>query len=123
MSDLTTWCKDNSLLLNGEKTKEMAVDFCPQCHRTYTPLLIDRAPVERRVSGFKYFGVHISEDLSWTVHTDTVVKKARQHLYRCRLLRRFEISTRVLISFYSAAVQSILTGAISVWYGNSSCGD
>ena len=29
VSDLTTLCKDNSLLLNGEKTKEMVVDFCP----------------------------------------------------------------------------------------------
>ena len=27
VSDLTTWGKDNSLLLNGEKTKEMVVDF------------------------------------------------------------------------------------------------
>ena len=71
-ADLTTWCKDNSLLLNGEKTKEMVVDFCPQRPRTYTPLLIDRTPVER-VSNFKYLGVHISEDLSWTVHTDTMV--------------------------------------------------
>ena len=88
----------------------------------YNPLLIEGAPVER-VSSFKYLGVHISEDLSWTVHTDTVVKKARQRLYHLRQLSRFKVSQRILISFYSAAVQSILTGAISVWYGNSSCGD
>ena len=74
VSDLTMWCKDNSLLLNGEKTKEMVVDFCPQRCRTYNPLLIDGTPVER-VSSFKYLGVHISEDLSRTVHTDTVVKR------------------------------------------------
>ena len=122
VSDLTTWYKDYSLLLNGEKTKEMVVDFCPQRCRTYTPLLIDGAPVERE-SSFKYLGVHISKDLSWTVHTDTAVKKARQHLYHLRQLSRFKVSQRILISFYSAAVQSILTGAISVWYGNSSCGD
>ena len=122
VSDLTTWCKDNSLLLNGEKTKEMVVDFCPQHCRTYNPLFIDRTLGER-VSSFKYPRVHITEDLSWTVHTDTVVKKASQHLYHLRQLSRFKVSQRILISFHTAAIQSILTGAISVWYSNSSCGD
>ncbi|KAF0029423.1 hypothetical protein F2P81_018528 [Scophthalmus maximus] len=115
VSDLTTWCKDNSLLLNGKNTKEMVVDFCPQRRRSYTPLLIDGTPVER-VSSFKYLGVHFSEDFSWAVHTDTVVKKARQRLYHLRQLRRFKVSQRILKSFYSAAIQSTLTGAISLWY-------
>ena len=53
VSDLTMWCKYNSLLLNGEKTKKMVVDFCPQRCRTYTPLLIDGTPVER-VSSFEF---------------------------------------------------------------------
>ena len=52
---------------------------------------------------------------------DTVVKKAKQHVYHLRQLSRFKVSQRILISSYSAAVQRILTGAISVWYGNSSC--
>ena len=29
----------------------------------------------------KYFGVHISEQLNWSNHTDTVVKKAQQGLF------------------------------------------
>ena len=52
-----------------------------------------------------------------------MVKKARQRLYHLRQMSRFKVSQRILISFYSAAVQSILTGAIFVWYGKSSCGD
>ena len=100
----------------------MVGDSCPQLGRTYTPLLIDRTPVER-VSIFKDLRVHIFEDLSWTVHTETVVKKARQHIHHLRQLRRFKVSQRILNSFYSAQVQSILTGAICIWYGNSSCGD
>ena len=58
----------------------MVVDFCPPSCRTYNPLFIDGTPVQR-VSSFKYLGVLISEGLSWTVHTDTVV---RQHLYHLR---------------------------------------
>ncbi len=37
-------------------------------------------PAER-VSSFKYLGVYISEDLTWTTHIQTQVKKARQRLY------------------------------------------
>ena len=60
----------------------------------------------------KYLRVNISKDLLWTVHTDTVVKNARQRLYHLRQLN----------SFYSATIQSILTEAISVWYGTAPVG-
>lgn len=39
------------------------------------PILIGDAEVES-VSSFKLLGVHIIEDLSWTLHTDTIPKKA-----------------------------------------------
>ncbi len=39
--------------------------------------MISGTPVER-VSSFKYLGVNISEDLTWTKHIQTQVKKARQ---------------------------------------------
>ncbi len=51
--------------------------------RPYTPLMISGTPVER-VSSFKYLGVNISEDLTWTTHMQTQVKKARQRLYHLR---------------------------------------
>ncbi len=51
-----------------------------------TPLMISGTPVER-VSSFKYLGVNISEDLTWTTHIQTQVKKARQRLYHLRQLR------------------------------------
>ncbi len=38
--------------------------------------MISGTPVER-VSSFKYLGVNISEDLTWTTHIQTQVKKAR----------------------------------------------
>ncbi len=39
--------------------------------------MISGTPVER-VSSFKYLGVNISEDLTWTTHIQTQIKKARQ---------------------------------------------
>ena len=60
------------------------------------------------VSSFKYLGVHITKDLTWTTHIDTVTAKARQHLYHLRQLKKFKVSQKVPLSFYSAAVQSTL---------------
>ncbi len=73
-----------------------------------------------RVSSFKYLGVNISEDLTWTTHMQTQVKKARQRLYHLRQLRKFRVSPAILKTFYSGAIESVLTQCISVWYGNSS---
>ncbi len=74
----------------------------------------------KRVSSFKYLGVNISEDLTWTTHIQTQVKKARQRLYHLRQLRKFRVSPAILKTFYSWAIESVLTQCISVWYGNSS---
>ncbi len=111
--------QDNCLSLNVSKTKELIVDFRKRQQRPYTPLMISGTPVER-VSSFKYLGVNISEDLTWTTHIQTQVKKARQRLYYLRQLRKFRVSPAILKTFYSGTIESVLTQCISVWYGNSS---
>ncbi len=87
---LTSWCQDNCLSLNVSKTKELIVDFRKRHLQPYTPLVISGTPVER-VSSFKYLGVNISEDLTWTTHIQTQVKKARQRLYHLRQLKKFRV--------------------------------
>ncbi len=68
------------------------MDFRRRQQRPYTPLMISGTPVER-VSSFKC------------------------HL---RQLRKFRVSPAILKTFYSGAIESVLTQCISVWYGNFS---
>ncbi len=58
-------------------------------------------------------------DMTWTAHIQTQVKKARQRLYHLRQLRKFRVSPAILKTFYSGAIESVLTQCISVWYNNA----
>ncbi len=52
-----------------------------------------------------------------------MLKKKHQHLFFLRRLRKFGTSPSILRSFYSCTVESILTGCITAWFGNSTAGN
>ena len=119
--DLAMWCQDHNLSLNVIKTKEMIVDY--RKRRTeHAPILIEGAVVEQ-VECFKFLGIHITNKLTWSKHTKTVVKRARQNLSPLRRLRRFGMGPQILKRFYSCTIESILAGCITDWYGNCSASD
>ena len=63
---LVRWCASNDLVLNLSKTKEIVVDFrksksvpCP------STLIVNNSEVEI-VDSFKFLGIHITLNLSWS---------------------------------------------------------
>ena len=86
------------------------------------PINIDGAVVER-VKSFKFLGVHVTNDLLWSKHIKTVVKRARQNFFPFRRLKRFYMGPQILKKFYSCTIESILTGCVTAWYGNCSASD
>ena len=67
------WCQDNNLSLNVIKTTKMIVDYRKR-RAEHAPILIDGA-VWEPVESFKFLGVHITIELSWSKHTKTVVEE------------------------------------------------
>ena len=68
-------CDLNNLELNPTKTKEAILDFRRTNKRvTHTPVSIHGQEVER-VTNFKFLGVYISEDFTWTTNISALVKR------------------------------------------------
>jgi hypothetical protein len=56
----------------------------------------------------KFPGIHITKDLTLSTHTHTVVKRAQQHHFPLRSLKRFGTDPRILKKLYSCTNKSIL---------------
>eukprot|EP00061_Rhincodon_typus_P012258 g37882.t1 len=113
-----TWCNENNLSLNVGKTKELIIDFRKKGGE-HSPKYINGTEVER-VESVNLLRVTITDNLSWTSHVDTMVKKAQQCLF---FLRKFGVSIRTLTNFYRCTSENILSGCITAWYGNCSAQD
>ena len=81
-----SWCNDNNLEFNVNKTKEMIVDFRRKKSSPSSSLVIDGKTVDI-VQHFKFLDSTISSNLKWELNVDNIVKKAQQRLYFLRRLR------------------------------------
>lgn len=117
VESLVMWCLANKLSLKVNKTKELCVEFVKMQTRDYS-LLISEALVER-VSSVKYLGVQLTEDLSWTNHTDYLTVNAWQQLYFLCCLTTSKLSPQVLRKFYAGTIKSFQAGNITTWCDNA----
>ena len=118
LGNFIEWCDDSFLPLNGDKTKEMFIDFRRNPPAT-VPILINGSAVET-VSEYKYLGTIIDNKLTFEANTDLICKKANQRLFFLRKLRGFQVDRTLMRMFYSSFIESILTFSIISWFGNLS---
>ncbi|KAK1800211.1 hypothetical protein P4O66_000259 [Electrophorus voltai] len=121
VQELVSWCEVNNLYLNVDKTKEMIVDF-RRARRDHSPLAINGSSVEI-VKNIKFLGVHIAENLTWTLNTSSITKRAQQRLYFLWKLREAHLPSPILTTFYRGTVESILSSCIITWFGNCTAFD
>ncbi|KAK3525032.1 hypothetical protein QTP86_013473 [Hemibagrus guttatus] len=118
---LTAWCKANNLSLNVEKMKEMVVDF-RRAQSDHSPLNINGSDVEI-IKSIKFLCVHLAEDFTWSLNTSSITKKAQQHLYFLRRLRKAHLPPLILTTFYRGTIESVLSSCITAWFGNCTVSD
>ncbi|KAK1795173.1 hypothetical protein P4O66_010341, partial [Electrophorus voltai] len=70
---VATWRSTDNLYLVTKQAKELIMDYRKTKGCTHSPVHINGTEVEN-VSSFKFLGVHISEDLSWTLNTSYLFK-------------------------------------------------
>ena len=115
VNKLISWCNDNNMELNVNKTKEIIVDFRRKTPSPSSPLMIDGRTVEI-IQHFKFLGSTISSNLKWELSVVNIVKTAQQRLYFLRRLRSFGLTTQVMLNFYRAVIESVLVFSITVWF-------
>ncbi|XP_054866771.1 uncharacterized protein LOC129348969 [Amphiprion ocellaris] len=78
--------------------------------------LLDSIRGGEKIHTFRFLGVHISDDLSWTDNITAVIKKAQQQLHFLRVLRKNNLDRKLLLAFYSSSIENLLTFCVSTWY-------
>ena len=92
----------------------MIINFVQYSPFPPVPHTVGGSVIERVVT-YKLLGVYISDDLSWNVHIEHIVKKANKRLYALRALKKSDLTITQLVQEYCSIVRSVLEYACPVW--------
>ena len=111
------WLDYHKLTLNLDKTKCMLIgsNRKRQSKVDLTVSILDHSISS--VHSFKYLGIHISSDFTWTDHIEHLTGKVNQRL---RLLKRIKhlLPFRARLLFYKSLVMALFEYADLVWSDN-----
>ncbi|XP_061085687.1 uncharacterized protein LOC133119208 [Conger conger] len=114
---LVTWCSQN----NAVKPVEMVVDFRKN-PAPPAPITLRDSPVNI-VESCRFLGTIFSQDLKWELNISSLTKKAQQRMFFLRQLKKFNLPKTMMVHFYTAIIESILTSSITIWYAAATAKD
>ena len=114
VDEISNFASVRGMQLNPKKCKEMIISFLKHNHTCFAPIFISGFPVEV-VSTFKLLDVMLSNDLTWRVHVDYVLKKANSRVYALRKLRRAGLNKSDLTNVYYSLVRICSKYASPSW--------
>ena len=84
INKVADWTAMNCMKINSKKSKEMIISFTHDVNfkKSVPNITIEGIPVEV-VKHAKLLGVILSDDLTWNMHVDIIVKKAAKRVYIC----------------------------------------
>ena len=113
---MQSWCQNNNLKLNVEKTGLIAFNKTKQNESLLVRLNIKSIPTSDNI---KFLGVHIDPTLSWNFHIENLTLKLGRYCFLFRRLREV-LSRDTIRTFYFACVQSIINYGILFWGASGS---
>ena len=118
LSNLTSWAKQNNLLLNPTKSYEII--FKKPRSRVADP---PPTPCITRVTSLKVLGITLQDNLTMHEHVSNLVSKASQSLYALKIIKSNGLAARLLNTVTQATLLSQLTYASVAWWGFTSAED
>ena len=91
---LVSWCRDNQLLLNVSKTREIVLDFMTVPPTPY-PLVRNGEEVEIVVQ-YEYLSSIIDSKLDWSLVALALLKKGKHWLYLVKRLKSLNVPPKLL---------------------------
>ena len=91
--------------LNESKCKELRISFS-KSPPDFDPITINNKELEV-VESVKLLGMHISNDLKWNSHISVFMKKANKRLYFLSQLKRSNVGSKELITFYCTCIRPV----------------
>ena len=116
LSEVSSWCKNNCMVINTSKTKAMLISTKPKLQT-----MLDQMPeikinnTELEITNVeKLLGVNIDQTLTWSLQVDSILKKLNSLLYLlCRIKSYLSIPIRKL--FYNSYILPHLDYCCIVW--------
>ena len=113
VDELAAWLSSYKLTLNANKCKSLLISR-KRC-LSLSPIINVLGCALERVSSYKYLGILITSDLSWSEHIKAISSRARKQtgfLYR-RFYKHAQPDT--LRSLYIAFIRPLLEYGVPVW--------
>ena len=81
MNIAAEWTNNNDMNINFEKSKETIISFSHGDLGNEVPNILIDGKVVERVDHLKLLCITLSNDLTWKMHVDNIVKKAGKRIY------------------------------------------
>ena len=86
VDQISDYANERGMRLNPKKCKDMVITFLK--YKLIENDIFIGGDVVERVSSFKLLGVWLTNNLSWDIHVDKILKKANSRIYALRLSKK-----------------------------------
>ncbi|KAK2555873.1 putative RNA-directed DNA polymerase from transposon X-element [Acropora cervicornis] len=106
--------RENKLVLNGDKCKEMVIDFS-KSKQPFDSIGLGSLELER-VGFAKVLGLTLSENLTWNCHVEKIITKGNKRLFFFIQLKRAGIPVDDIVTFYCTCFRLVLEYCSPVYH-------